>query len=102
MPQPAREGEFSTMGLRGPSEKQQWALMARYGTVGIEMGLCVIFGWYMGITADEWFDSAPYGLNIGMMFGVAAAFNALWRMYKVMVSDSEKTQQTASEDETDH
>ena len=38
-------------------------------------------------TADEWFDIAPYGLNFGLFFGVAAAFNALWRMYKVIVAE---------------
>ena len=101
MPQPAREGEFTTMVLRGPSEKQQWALMARYGTVGIEMGLCVVFGWYMGITADDWFGTAPYGLNLGLMFGVAAAFNALWRMYKVMVADTQNEKQALDADEPD-
>ena len=89
MPQAAPESEFSQMIKRGPSEKEQWALMARYGTVGIEMGLCVIFGWWFGSTADEWFDSAPYGLNLGLFFGVAAAFNALWRMYKVMTTEQE-------------
>ena len=89
MPQAAAESEFSEMINRGPSDKEQWAAMARYGTVGIEMGLCVIFGWWFGTTADEWFGSAPYGLNLGLFFGVAAGFNALWRMYKLIASEHE-------------
>ena len=101
MPQAAPESEFSQMIKRGPNEKEQWALMARYGTVGIEMGLCVIFGWWFGTTADEWFDIAPYGLNFGLFFGVAAAFNALWRMYKVIVAEQNHDPHKP-DDATDH
>ena len=95
MPQGAPESE---MRPRGPSEKEQWALMGRYGTVGIEMGLCVVFGWWFGVTFDEWFATAPIGLNLGLLFGVAAAFNALWRMYRVIVREQETA--AATNDDT--
>ena len=74
---------------RGPSEKEQWALIGRYGTVGIEMGLCVTFGWLFGSFIDGRFGSEPYGTNIGLAVGIAAAFKSLWRMYRIIVSDQE-------------
>ena len=67
-----------------PSNKEQWSLIGRYGTIGIEMGLCVIFGYYGGAWVDGRFDTTPYGTNFGLFAGVAAAFKALWRMYQTI------------------
>ena len=47
---------------------------------------------------DEWFNTAPIGLNLGLLFGVAAAFNALWRMYRVIVREQETA--AATNDDT--
>ena len=86
---------------RGPSEKQQWALIGRYGTVGIEMGLCVTFGWLFGSFIDGRFGSEPYGVNIGMALGIAAAFKALWRMYTIIVADQKADALKRQNDATD-
>ncbi len=85
---------------QGPSEKEQWALIGRYGTVGIEMGLCVTFGWLFGSLIDGRFDCAPYGTNIGLAFGVAAAFTSLWRMYMVILADQEAATAKQQDDAT--
>jgi ATP synthase protein I len=74
----------------GPDEKQQWALIGRYGTIGIEMGLCVTFGLLGGQWIDRRFGTAPYGMNIGLGMGVIAAFKALWRMYRTIEADENR------------
>ena len=79
------------IGNRGT--KEQWAQMGRYGTVGIEMGLCIIFGWFLGEWIGGFFDAAFLGGPIGLMVGVAAAFKAMYRTYKMMLSDQGKARE---------
>ncbi len=86
---------------KGPTEKEQWRLMARYGTIGIEMGLCVTFGFLAGGWIDDRFGTTPWGVNLGLVFGIVAAFKALWRMYQTIVEDDKTTAAQKAEQHVD-
>jgi hypothetical protein len=79
------------------SNKEQWAQMGRYGTVGIEMGLCIVFGWFLGEWIGGFFDAAFLGGPIGLMVGIVAAFKAMYRTYKMMVRDQEEARDRRSD-----
>ena len=48
-------------------------------SVGLEMALAVIFGWGIGYWLDKKYDTDPYLMLVGLMFGIAAGFNGLIR-----------------------
>jgi F0F1-type ATP synthase assembly protein I len=49
------------------------------GSLGLEMGLAVLLGWWGGQWLDTRFETGPYLMLLGMGFGIAAAFNGLFR-----------------------
>jgi len=55
---------------------------ATVASVGIEMGLAVVVGWFIGYTLDNWLGTAPYLMLLWLGFGVAAGFRGLWRVAK--------------------
>jgi F0F1-type ATP synthase assembly protein I len=64
------------------NDKQQWALVGRYGTIGIEMALAIGIGYFCGSYCDRHYGTAPYGLWVGLFAGVGAAAKAMWRVVK--------------------
>jgi len=54
----------------------------RYSAVGLEMGISVSFGLFIGWLVDKKFETAPWGAMIGVFFGLGAAGMALYRVYK--------------------
>jgi F0F1-type ATP synthase assembly protein I len=68
--------------MRPTGDKQQWALVGRYGTVGIEMALAIGIGTFAGSYCDTHYSTEPYGLWIGLFAGLGAAAKAMWRIVK--------------------
>jgi ATP synthase protein I len=56
-----------------------WKGVGRYATVGLDLGLSVLVGLYAGWWLDRRFDTSPWLTLLGLSFGVAAGFRALWR-----------------------
>ncbi len=52
-------------------------------TLGIEMGISIVIGYFMGRLIDKWLGTEPIFLIIFILFGFAAAFMAVYRAYKV-------------------
>ncbi len=52
-------------------------LLARFGTVGLEMGLAVFVGALAGTYLDGLFGTKPWLSVIFVFFGIAAAFKRL-------------------------
>lgn len=48
--------------------------------MGLEMGLCVTFGYLGGVWLDEQLGSEPWGMLALLMCGIAAAFRAVYRI----------------------
>lgn len=55
-----------------------------YGTLGLAgvMGLHfvsgILVGGLMGYGVDHWFATKPWGILIGLVFGIAAGFRNMW------------------------
>lgn len=62
---------------RQPATKAYNALSV--GSLGLEMGLAVLVGWWIGQWLDNRFETGPYLMLLFLGFGIAAAFKALFR-----------------------
>ena len=62
---------------REPATKAYNALSV--GSLGLEMGLAVLVGWWIGHWLDSRFETGPYLMLLFLGFGIAAAFKALFR-----------------------
>jgi ATP synthase protein I len=61
-----------------------------YSSLGIEMGLCVVIGLGIGYYLDKYFTTSPYFTLIFMVFGIVAAFRAVYSAYKRLKRDDER------------
>lgn len=55
---------------------------ARVSSVGLEMAIATGIGWGIGYWADTKFETGPWLMLVGLLFGVAAGFNGLIRTAK--------------------
>ena len=63
-----------------------WAIAGRYSALGLEMGLCIVLGFYGGGWLDGKFGT-KWISYAGLGFGIAAAFLALYRTGKRALRD---------------
>jgi len=59
-----------------PTDADRKALLrgvGLYGTVGLEMVLATLLGWWIGARLDEWLGSAPWFTALFLAAGVGAA-----------------------------
>lgn len=47
-------------------------------TLGINIGVCIALGLAIGYAADEHWQTAPWGLCLGTILGMAAALRNAW------------------------
>ena len=59
--------------------QQHWKGVGNYATVGLELVLSVLLGMYAGWWLDKKLASDPWLMFVGLGFGVAAGFRAVWR-----------------------
>ncbi len=69
------------------NKKEVFKSLYNYSSLGIEMGLCVVIGFAMGYYLDKYLGTNPYLTLIFTIFGVAAAFRAVYRVYKKAEAD---------------
>lgn len=55
-----------------------WRTALRFSAVGLEMGIAVIVGYGAGWWLDRKFGTEPYLSIILLLFGIAAAFKAIY------------------------
>lgn len=60
----------------------------KFSSLGLEMGLAVAVGFYLGSWMDEKFDTEPWLLIFWVFAGLGAAFKALLRAAKNLQEDS--------------
>ncbi len=56
--------------------------LAFFSSIGMAMALSIAIGAGLGYFIDEKFGTKPWGLYIGLGFGIAAAFKNLFYMYQ--------------------
>jgi F0F1-type ATP synthase assembly protein I len=69
---------------------------ARVSSVGIEMAVATAIGWGVGYWIDGKLDSSPWGMLIGLLFGVGAGFNGLIRTARDV---QQRNRETSTDDE---
>lgn len=52
--------------------------MGRAGVMGLHLVSGILVGGLMGYGVDHWFDCKPWGLLIGLGFGIVAGFRNMW------------------------
>jgi ATP synthase protein I len=71
------------------SKREAFASFLTYGSLGLEMGLCVAIGLGMGYYLDRYFKTAPILTLVFLVFGLAAGMKALYRSWKRAERESE-------------
>ena len=66
-----------------PSEKAKMLKIAvSFSAVGLEMGIAVTLGYFVGTWLDGWLGTAPWMMIIWLFIGLGAAGNAVWSAVK--------------------
>lgn len=63
-----------------PEARKQLKETAGVGAVGIEMGLAVAVGYFLGHWLDGLFETTPYLTYFFLLIGIAAGFKGLYRV----------------------
>ena len=71
----------------GPEGRQQLKETAGAGALGIEMGLAVALGYFLGHWLDGIFESAPYLTYFGLLIGIAAGFKGIYRVARTYTTN---------------
>ena len=70
--------------------RADWKAAGSYTTVGMEIVLSVLVGFFGGRWLDARFGTAPYLAVIGFFFGVATAGRFLWQAHRRMRAEAER------------
>ena len=58
-----------------------------YSSIGLEIGLSVVFGFFIGSSLDRWLETGPYFLIIFGIAGVIAGYRSIFRLVKKINKD---------------
>jgi ATP synthase protein I len=72
------------------SKKDIYKSLLNYSALGLEMGFCVVIGLLAGHYLDKYFNTAPYLTFVFMIFGIVAAFRAVYSAYKKLKKDEDE------------
>jgi F0F1-type ATP synthase assembly protein I len=80
---------------------KQWKDLGRYGTVGLELVLSILIGFFGGQWLDKKFGGGHGWLTIaGFVVGCYAGFRSIYKAYRVMQRQAaEETRREAKDDE---
>ena len=63
-------------------DRESWRSAMVAGSIGIEMAVAIVFGWWLGSSLDDWLLTGPWLMYVFLVLGIAAAFRGLWRTAK--------------------
>lgn len=75
---------------------EQYRLYLRTSAAGLEFGLAIAVGALLGYFADRWLETGPWGLFIGLGFGLAASIRTLYHVTRKSMADDETPDEAAS------
>lgn len=70
-----------------------------YGTVGLDFAVAVAIGTYGGWWLDKKLGWTPWLTIVGLLFGVAAGFNVLYKAAKRLKEETEREERKQRESE---
>ena len=56
-----------------------------YGSLGLFIGICLVFGLLFGMKLDDWFETDPIFTLVGVGFGLAAGARGVYRAIKKLL-----------------
>lgn len=74
----------------GRGVQQNWKGIANYATVGLEFGLSLLVGLFLGRWLDQKLGTEHWLTFIGAGFGIAAGYRAIYRAAKAANRDAER------------
>lgn len=78
--------------------QQDWKGVGRYGTVGLEFALSILFGLFGGQYLDKKFGAHGILTLVGLGAGLGAGTRAVWRALKSANREAEAQEQQAREE----
>lgn len=70
------------MFLLGPEQRRQLKTAGRVGSVGLELVIAMLLGYFGGIWLDGKLGTSPYLTYVGLALGIAAGFKGLYDLVK--------------------
>ncbi len=64
----------------------------KFSSLGLEMGLAIFAGVWIGQLFDQHFHTAPWGQMFWALAGIGAAFKAIWRSLKNLQKMNQENQ----------
>lgn len=61
-------------------DENPWKRLLQFSTIGLEMGLSVVLGLWIGNYLDRWLNTAPWMLVLFLFLGFAAGFRRLFSL----------------------
>ena len=61
---------------------RQFGYLGNVLSTGLTGGVCVAIGIFLGLKADDYLHSAPYGVSGGILVGLAAGILQTWKQMK--------------------
>jgi len=85
----------------GTSKTRKWVdLVSKYGTIGLEMGICVFLRVVFGAYLDKIFHTEPWLTIIFTLFGIVAGFKSLFKLaHDLMREEAKKADEEAEREE---
>ena len=77
---------------------REWKTMTKESVYGAEVGLAIVAGALLGYLFDRNFETAPWGMLVGLGFGIATAVRTLYRISK-RVLDADALEEAEREKE---
>jgi len=74
---------------------------ARLSSLGIEIGVAVAFGLFIGYQADAYFKSSPVGILSGMLIGMIAAARSVQKTLRLYALAEQRADKARKTDPTD-
>ncbi len=68
------------MRFGSPKTKKWIDLVSKYGTIGLEMGICVFLGVVIGAYLDKFLHTEPWLTILFTLFGIIAGFKSLYKL----------------------
>jgi len=78
------------MSLIGPEGRKQLKLAARFASVGFELAMAIVVGFFGGRWLDGVFETKPVLGYLGLLLGIFAGFRSLFVLAKSTHDESEK------------
>ncbi len=68
--------------------------MGRASVLGLHLVSGILVGGGLGLLVDRWLDCNPWGVLVGLVFGIAAGFRNLWQDARLLIRHASDDRQS--------